>query len=644
MTFMSANRLLDRCASGFSVIRTWRERLRLYYGDVPAFRKVVRCADALFVMGVLGLAAYGACSLPYDYPPKTPAAESISYQVGFDNRIAMMVVLAAIAVLALRSFAWQSPALEKIGATLCDRPGRTRVAMPRSVLLLMLLIYAGLGCAIIHCAIPFEEYGQGVYSALRLNLALRYHLRPFLDIQWNYGPLFFYVPLLAMKSVSAMGGSTQIGFGIGYLIIQFASLLILFYFIDHLSIKVAYRVLLCCLFALFGFDLSFALQGAALRFLGPFFALLVLHRFLLKLGSATSLRSILSLAGVCLLCNLAVLSLGAEMGIPHAIAQILYCAYGAMRGDRSRVYGAAATLLGVPVFMALVPGSTQMMMRFSGGFGNTPLYPSIFAISYLVCIFWVVPNLIGSSLAAHPGPNAPLALTFAAMIVFQMPYALGRADCGHLYGGGFAATILALAMISKVRPRDFTACVTLLVLISAIAYPLANNNSFIVPQLVAGLSGRPTPPVAPSPLVAALQLEKYPSIATPFGIDRDTKAFLVQTGRFFVEYDPDFVSVCTESDIRRKIAGLANACVIIVPKGVPALKRVTDEGLLKNWELGKRQSDESWSEHLSLTCLFPVHYKAIRMPYDPMLETARRVASMYIPIGSADDWVLMKRK
>ena len=238
----------------------------------------------------------------------------------------MAVVLAAIVLLALRWFVWQSFAPEKVSAIMRScRPRRVR--MSKSVLLLMLAIYAFVCIAIVHFATSFEDYGQSDVSVLRLNLAIRYHLRPFLDIQWNYGPLLFYVPLVAMKLVCASGGNAnRLRHRIHHSSVR--SLLVLFYFIDHLYIKVAYRILLFCLFSLFWFDMSLAVQGVSLPF-APFSHYWSASIFP-KLGPAKSLRSILCLAGICVACNLAVLSIGVEVGIPHAIVQIVYCIHAAL--------------------------------------------------------------------------------------------------------------------------------------------------------------------------------------------------------------------------------------------------------------------------------------------------------------------------
>jgi hypothetical protein len=623
--------------------KIWRERLLQYHNRLAAFRITLCVADAVFVGVVLAAAAYGIFSFPYNFPPSLPSADSISYVMGFNNRVAMMVVLATIAVLSIRLFLWQWFRPEKIESILCVTPGQ-KVKMPKSVLLLMIAIYIGIICATYSVVPQLDEYDEARGIVPKLELAVRYHFIPYVNFQWNYGILLFYVPLVTTRIVSLAGGSIQLGYCSGYIILSSLSLLALFYLIDQFSIKMAYRALIFAVIASLYFDVSFAPQGVLMRFLAPLVALIVLHRFQLRAGRAMSQRAVVIFSGICILCNLAVLSIGMEIGIPHAIAQVFYCLYAAIRAGRSRLYGAGASLVGVPVFLLLFPGSIRMLLRFSGGYGNTPVFISMFSIAYLLCIMWLVPILVGSGMAPRSGPNAPLAVAFAAIVVMQMPYCLGRCDLGHLRAGGLAAYILTLAIVVKKRPIAFPGSLVLLILIFGIAYH-SIYMYMAFPRLLPGIAGQTSAvAVTESSLVAPLALEKYPSIATPFGIDRATKAFLMKTGRFVPEYFTDFGEICTEPDIDRTFNDCAKAAVVLVPENIPALRNVTVDMLLRNWEMNKSRQDETVNQFQSMLALAPVHYRSKHMPYDPVMELARRIASLYVPVDSAGGWVVMKHQ
>ena len=200
-------------------------------------------------------------------------------------------------------------------------------------------------------------------------------------------------------------------------------------------------------------------------------------------------------------------------------------------------------------------------------------------------------------------------------------------------------------MIAKLRPRVFPACTAPLSPTSGIAYPIASGNAATMTRIHPGLSVHSPPPVvAQSPLVDALELEKYPSIATPFGVDPDTRG--VPHGyRAICRRIPSgfLLSVCTESDIQRKIDDLNQASVILVPQSVAGFANASDEDVLRYWQRSRDQLDEAQSKLQTRLCLMPVRIKSRRAPYDPTFET-RRVASLYTPITSADGWVLMKYK
>ena len=112
-----------------------------------------------------------------------------------------------------------------------------------------------------------EDYGQSDVSVLRLNLAIRYHLRP----STSSGVTSFALRRSAGGHEARVrhGGQRQSASASDTSFFS-SGLCWFFYFIDHLYIKVAYRILLFCLFSLFWFDMSLAVQGGVAVLLACF--------------------------------------------------------------------------------------------------------------------------------------------------------------------------------------------------------------------------------------------------------------------------------------------------------------------------------------------------------------------------------------
>ena len=117
----------------------------------------------------------------------------------------------------------------------------------------------------------------------------------------------------------------------------------------------------------------------------------------------------------------------------------------------------------------------------------------------------------------------------------------------------------------------------------------------------------------------------------------------MDTGRFVVEYHPDFLSVCTESDIQRKIDDLNQASVIWYPRVWRALQM---RRMKMSCGTGKGAETNSMKPRASLDPALP-DAGANQVQAGGMTRrsrTAQRVASLYTSITSADGWVLMKHK
>ncbi|MCX5660566.1 MAG: hypothetical protein NTW19_12705 [Planctomycetota bacterium] len=606
-------------------------------------RSFGRVADLAFVGGLLCLLAYGVFVLPYRFPPRELTAMSESFAAGFNNRVAVLAMVVGVSVLSLRKIAKQWFAPESVDATMCVTERRSR--MPMSALWTMLAIYVGMTVFLYWC-IPFlDEYGESTYAVPRLELALKYHLRPYVDIQWAYGPVLFYVPLAFMAAAQALHIPVQDGFVAGYIVLLLVGVWMLFFLCDHFRIKATHRVLIFALVALSQYEFGFAVQGSFIRPLAPYVMLVVFHKALTKFGPARSAREVLLLLGITVGCVVAVLSTALEMGIIFTAAISAYCGYVAFTSDRTRLYAVVAAVATVAAWWLLFPGAGHSMGRFSSGAGNLPVYPSIFIIPYLLCILWLPPLLVGSCFSSKRGVNAPFALAYAAMIVMHMPPCLSRCDPPHAFGQGMGMFVAAFAVFVRNRPRLFPVVLVVFLLIYVHLYrAMLTANYTPLQKVQAALGGnRESNYIPPSPLIEPLGLKSFPSVGLPLGgVDRATKEFLLDTGRYVVEYHPEFQSVCAPEDVDRKMEDAAKASVVLVPDIVLRIRAISDVQFMQAMRARVPDYDKRINAWLGFVNFMPVHFQSRQVAYDPWMDAARRLSRTYDPVRAANGWVVMK--
>ena len=237
-----------------------------------------------------------------------------------------------------------------------------------------------------------------------------------------------------------------------------------------------------------------------------------------------------------------------------------------------------------------------------------------------------------------------MGLAWAAIVVLTIPAALGRCDPWHVTFNGMGAFLMAMAVMAKFRPRLYpTYAIGYFFLFGIVSFffaPLVYDYCIRPVQLA--LACTPIrPDTAPSKLVDKLNLKEFSSVAVPFGIDRATRKFLLDTGRFAAQCHPDFTSVFDQEELDRKIKGLEKAAAVLVPPGVPRLRSLSESDLIELRQQNIELSDASQNLYLGTLFVYPVDFKTKRLLFDPKLAEASYIAKHFKPVRQEGDWVLM---
>jgi hypothetical protein len=349
-------------------------------------------------------------------------------------------------------------------------------------------------------------------------------------------------------------------------------------------------------------------------------------------------------------CPLAVFSVSVELGLAYLIAQSGYCLHRIVFLDRRWLWALSATLAALPAWLVLFPGSLDRTLGLNGmcrGFSNYPIYPSAHVVIYLLSLFWLVPVLLRPIATFRPARNAPLFLAIAMLVVETMAASLSRCENVHVTMNGLGVFLFVLPMLAKYRPRFFPVYTFLFVLVFGVimrAVSIIDAADALRPVCSALAGKRIAAEEQRSPLIDALGLDDFPSIVVPFGIDRHTRRYLMETGRLQAQYFPDLGGIASRAVLERKLKELDAGAVVLAPESVLLLANMTDDTFRAYERESAERLEAETRAQLSLTLLFPVRFKTKYTPFRPDLEEMRLIALRYEVLRRGWGWLIMAKK
>ncbi len=613
--------------------------------SIELFRKV---ADYASVAAILLVGAFCIFRVPYWFPSREPTFDSPSYALGFNNRVAVLSVWAVAGVLCLRSLFWRQAKPEPVDAIFSwvSKRGPVRfLGMPISVLLLFIGLDFAITLCFYYCIPHLDEYFEAANLLQMFHVSIKYHLLPFRDIAWCYGPALFYIPVAFMRCSLFLGASAEIGYLVCLMFLSGLGYWLLFWVVDCFRIKVADRIVIYSSYVIFFLEMSMGVNGVLLRFVAPYAALLWIHRWSLKLAASRSPTAAAKLCGASLLCALAVLSLSVELGIAYVVAQAAYFAHRTIFGGRFWLFGFLGTAVCMPLWWLVFPESLEMVMGVSKGGYNMPIFPAVYMLLFLGSIFWLIPKLFRVCMTRQPGDDVSLILAWAMLLMCVIPASLGRCEFGHVAHYGIGIFLTTLAVSAKWSRQFYTIYALLFFVVYCVAGRAVNVAGLadVLQPVRMTLAGRhPVPTSQPSPLIAALHLDEVTGVAGPLGLDGTTRRYLIESGKYAPQYHPDYARVGTMADLDKKIASLSKASYVLVPEGILSLKGVSDEQIQASRQAEIPQRDVQQSAWLGSLYLYPIEFKTKHLPLDPTMIEARYIVAHYRTVQRANGWVLMK--
>ena len=621
-------------------------------GQGPSW--AARCPSSRFFwpavwVGFAILAWYSLFLLPYHFPPQQLVA-SDSVNMGFNNRVATLAALGLVALaivlsaLSGRGHGDLLSALPEIHLEL-DRP--ERVSLSRRSLLLVLSLYVGAALFLYSTLPHLEEYGEAGYFLHRISLILQYHLVPYKDIEFGYGPALIYLPVWFSRLGQVVGLSLPTCYIVCYSLLSAIGVWLLYFVVNSLEVPLRHRRQMFFLLSLFLFNISMGMQYLLIRFLLPYALYIALHETLPAWVESGPFYFRAKAWFMSFLASLLALSVSPEVGLVFIVCQSAGCLFRMQRAGIAYLPCCIATLTALPATLLLLSSNyLATVFMFARGGANFPLVPSPFVLLFMILVFFTIPLGIHEIRKSPLDSRSPLLLVLCLHPLLAMPAALGRSDAGHILLNGLGVFILSFALMtcrSALPRRSFSLVMILIFGVAAQFSSFWLYEDYLRP-VVDTLSGRPHTQEIRSDLVEDLRIKPMTRIATPLGSDRSTENALRNSGLYFPQYFPDSFNIATEAQVSRQIADLEGVTILLIP--IEYLQFRTPQEIDGLWLTpGFRKQIETQKQLvMQKALLYPVDFKIIHKPYLPDLELAKYILSHYRPLRASQGYALMVRK
>jgi len=599
--------------------------------------------------------------LPW-YVPVTTPSKGASYAFGFNNRVAMIGLVVAIAVGTLMRFyaARASRGLEWLRRDVRLIPPFEQATAEYTTLTLSSAVIVTVAMLLFE-ALVIPYWGEGGYFLSRIDLVATGH-RPYVDFQHNYGPLLLYVPAWVQRASAGLLGLDQayaICVAGGYV----AGFVGYFLFTRALNLppKRTWFVLICSY--LVWTCPTFGLNYVPLRFVVVPAALVVLHRYGLEANSGS--RQLIQTGVAAFVGTLLCFGISPEMGMAMTAGTLAYLGLSAfLRSWRTSCTLLGATLVALWAMLRAFPGYLSSLGSFSSGANNFPIYPNTHNLLFVIVCLFIFPWLLVAVWQNSKDPRAPLAAALVAAGVTLIGPSLGRCDPGHVVANAVIPLTLMFAAVPWDRTTRFwywsgaylVASVVLvhvsfwnhrahdfqLAVHAAIAYrdhprtveswadawTIARQRSPVGERLVWAK-------VPPFPFeLTTLGISGRVYLPTASDLDIGWDRFIkLQSGFRSPFYPIPAPEILTPGDVTLALSRLQQFDVVLLTEGV--LQRLETSFSPSKYEAAMNES-------LSRIILFPVRSHLKRVPYIPDKELCRLLVNHCSVIGHRNGFVLLK--
>jgi len=242
--------------------------------------RVIRQVPPALIYTISGAATYYLlCVLPYAFPAAAyPRILSASYVFGFNNKVAILGLIAVIAVLTFfqvkSRFGFIDDLPEQVAVRRLDGP-LVKLFAVASLWYLALTVTIYFVVAKTNGFYRFDwESSHFIWHTRMMYL---YGSRPYLDFVTSYGPALAYLPAWSYSALKPFGISIEASYYVLHYVLNLVGLAALTMLVNSFAIAPSYKRIAFSSVALSGFSLPMGLSGLLIRYLLPYVGLLCVH-------------------------------------------------------------------------------------------------------------------------------------------------------------------------------------------------------------------------------------------------------------------------------------------------------------------------------------------------------------------------------
>ncbi len=378
-------------------------------------------------------ACFGVFVLPFFFPPASGTVVSVSNDAGFNNKISA-VAAATCAAGVFLLYLWKPQLMPSRAYVEPDsRPLTWRAVTAAALFVGVCEICLGTLVA----SSPRRFPGDVDYFINQMTSHFVYHRQLYSQIEFPYGPLLFYPPILLHALFRGVLSIKQ-SFFIVMVLHHVIGIFLLGYLVNSFPMSRRWKAFALWCFAIF----------TLLPMQGPNYTLL---RFTLPLAILIfSIRQRRAWRTALLLVSGQILTLttSPEMGFAFAAAAVFFGLFQAFRVNWRWLGVVLLIPIGAGVFLFIVGTPyLRMLTLFAGGAYNFIVEPLPYMLLFLLGTVWLVPRMLAARLRNGEQDAALLSSCFVLSMAL-LPVALGRADPVHVFFNGIGIFLLSMTAIS----------------------------------------------------------------------------------------------------------------------------------------------------------------------------------------------------
>jgi hypothetical protein len=381
-----------------------------------------------FPTSIFLLTCFGVFVLPFLLAPPAIAGVSAANAAGFNNKVAAVAGALLSVMVLLKEVRWPSMKPSQHGGETGDLPWWL-------VLLLAALCGALTGIFGRLIVLSQQRYlNDAGYFMEQIGSHAEYGRRLYDQIEFPYGPLLFYVPILLRWLFAPFHLSLAGAYFTTLVLEQITGFLMVGYILHSLPIRRVWKLLTLIFCVPLTIELSFGLNHTFFRFaIAPAFLVL----------AATRVR--LWATCLCLFAGQIIsFAVSPEMGFAFAIAGTCYAAIRLWLEGRLWLVAVATPTVATTLFLIAAGGAYLRMLKlFAHGLYNLIVEPLPHILIFLFALVWLVPLLLASFFHDRR-PEAPMLGSLYIFGLVLLPVAFGRADPGHVLFNGLMLFFLSL--------------------------------------------------------------------------------------------------------------------------------------------------------------------------------------------------------